>query len=78
MRNTSFKNNKKKNFVNKLYFGNLQDAFKMPNPIIPTSPQVSSPAVPAGSPPEPDDATKQQMVHTMAQQSGMNLEFSTK
>ncbi|XP_044729790.1 nuclear RNA export factor 1-like [Chrysoperla carnea] len=55
-----------------------KDAFKMPNPIIPTSPQVSSPTVPAGSPPELDDATKQQMVHTMAQQSGMNLDFSTK
>lgn len=57
-------------------------AFKTPT-VTPAMPPPGAPAaVPAiGAPapaPVPDDATKQQMVQTMAQQSGMNLEFSAK
>lgn len=56
----------------------FQLAFKTPTvaPVMPAP--VAPAAVPAIGASVPDDATKQQMVQTMAQQSGMNLEFSTK
>lgn len=58
----------------------LQLAFKTPIPV-PIAP-AASPTVAAAAAPVPvaipDDATKQQMVQAMSQQSGMNFEYSTK
>lgn len=59
----------------------MKDAFKVqiesPKPIVPVQSPPPVQAIQAVLP-EPDDATKQQMVHALAQQTGMNIDFSTK